>query len=95
MIINTLEPINIIMANIYLIMLLQIAFNWDASNCSTNSNVFQIIFILTLVVRLIIQEAKCNKIISKKTAKALMLFSSGALLTGLGVYESYSLSKNW
>jgi len=76
MAIKTLEPINIILTNIYFIMLVQIAFNWKEADCSTNSNIFQIAFLFTLIFR-------------------ILLISSGAFLTGLCVYQTYTLSQNW
>jgi hypothetical protein len=95
MIIKTLEPVNVILANIYLVMLVQLAFNWNNTDCSTNSNIFQIAFLLTLVLRLLLQEGYLNKIISHKTYTALMLIFSGLFLTGLCVYESIIISQNW
>lgn len=95
MTIKTLEPINVILANIYIVMLVQLAFNWNNTDCSTNSNIFQIAFILTLVLRLLLQEWYLNKIISHKIYTGLMLISSGAFLTGLCVYESFIISQNW
>jgi hypothetical protein len=95
MAIKTLEPINIILTNIYFIMLVQIAFNWKEADCSTNSNIFQIAFLFTLIFRILLQEGYLNKIISHRVYTGLMLISSGAFLTGLCVYQTYTLSQNW
>jgi hypothetical protein len=84
-----------VLANVYLIMLLQIGLNWSDADCSTHSNVYQLLFILTLVLRLFIQEAHNNRLIAKKTYTILILLSSGAILTGLTAYQTIILSQNW
>lgn len=53
--INTLEPLNVILANLYIVMLLQLVFNWSAADCNTYSNFYQLVFILTMFTRVIIQ----------------------------------------
>jgi hypothetical protein len=95
MIINSLEPLSVVLANLYLVMLLQVGMNWADVDCATHSNVYQLVFILTLVLRLFIQEAYNNRIIAKRTYTILMLLSSGAILTGLTAYQSYVLASNW
>jgi uncharacterized protein with PQ loop repeat len=47
-----------------------------------------------MIVRIFTQEAHNNKIIEKRTFKAVMLFTSGCLLTALGIYEAYTIAKN-
>lgn len=54
--IYSLQPANIILANLYLIMGLQLALNWSAADCNTRSNFFQLAFIVIMAVRIIIQE---------------------------------------
>lgn len=53
----SLQPASIILANLYLIMGLQLALNWPAADCNTNSNFFQLAFIVIMAARIIIQEA--------------------------------------
>lgn len=86
MAISTLEPTNIILANIYFIMILQIALNFQSANCNTNSNLFQVAFITIMLIRIILQELYLNRYITKKLYKPLMLFSSGFLLTGIAAF---------
>jgi hypothetical protein len=95
MIINTLEPVNIILFNIYIIMLLQIALNWSFADCGTGSNIFQLIFVITMLLRLFFHEGSQNKIINSTLFKTLMLISSGCILTGISIYESYTISQHW
>lgn len=90
--VSTLEPVNVVLANLYLIMLLQNGFNWNSADCNTASNFFQLAFILIMLLRIIAQEAYLNRAISLKAFKAVMLISSGCFLTGLGVYQSITLS---
>jgi len=55
---------------------------------------FQLAFISIILVRIFTQEAHNNKIIERRTFKAVMLFTSGCLLTALGIYEAYTIAKN-
>lgn len=55
MAITTLDPVNIILANVYLVMILQLALKWSDSDCGTKSYLFQLAFIGLMVIRLIIQ----------------------------------------
>lgn len=93
--INSLEPLTVVLANLYLVMLLQVGLNWAEVDCATHSNLYQLVFILTLVLRLFIQEAYNNRILAKRTHTILMLLSSGAVLTGLTAYQTYVLASNW
>jgi hypothetical protein len=86
MAIRTLEPFNIILTNIYIVMLAQISFNWEKAGCSSHSNVFQIAFLITMVLRVLVHEGYLNRIISNRVYTILMLISSGVFLTGLCVY---------
>lgn len=92
--ISTLEPQNILLANLYLIMLLQILLNWSASYCETNSNIMQLVFVLTLIARLFIQEFYYNKIYGTKIYKVLMMVSSLVILLGMGIFWAYTISTN-
>lgn len=80
--------------NLYFIMTLQLALNWESSNCNTHSNLFQLVFIIVLVCRIIAQEAAINRALSRKTYRTIMLVSSGCFLTGIGVYEAIKLAWN-
>lgn len=84
--IKSLEAVNIVLLNIYFIMTLQLALNWQPANCNTGSNFFQLAFILIMLLRIAVQEAHNNQLVSSKVHKALMLVSSGALLNALGIY---------
>lgn len=75
-------------------MIIQLALNWQAANCGTDSNFFQLAFIFIILVRIFTQEAHNNKIIERRTFKAVTLFTSGCLLTALGIYEAYTIAKN-
>jgi hypothetical protein len=92
--ISTLEPINIVLVNLYFIMVLQLALNWQDADCNTHSNFFQLVFIVTMVARILTQEAFLNKNISKKQFRAITLFTSGFFLTGIAVYEAITLSRH-
>ena len=94
MLINTLEPQNILLLNFYIIPLLQIAFNWSSSDCGTNSNVWQLFFVLTLIVRILIDQLYNNAHISRKLFTILMFITSGVILLTLGIWESYVISTN-
>lgn len=85
---------NIVLVNIFFIMLVQLGLNWQASDCDTRSNLFQLAFILIYLIRMATQEAHNNKAIPPGVYKAITLFTSGCLLTALGVYESYVIAAN-
>ncbi len=84
--IKSLEAVNIVLVNIFFIMILQLALNWQAADCDTGSNLFQLAFILIYLVRMATQEAHNNKGISSRTFKIVTLITSGCFLTALGVY---------
>jgi hypothetical protein len=86
MLIQTLEPINIILTNLYVIIMLQLVLNWSVANCGTYSNVFQLIFILTMIWRVVIHESYRNKLLRAKSYRWGMLASSGLALTGVSMY---------
>lgn len=92
--IKTIEATNIFLANIYLVMLIQIAANWKAADCSTGSNLFQLAFILIMICRLAIQEAAFNHILSKKNYKILSFFTSSILLFALGIYQIFNIATH-
>ena len=92
--INTLQPLNIILFNIYLIMTLQLLLNWSEASCNHHSNLFQLVFIITMITRLILQESFLNKIIKFKTYKSTTLISSGVVLTGFAIYQAIILGTN-
>lgn len=93
--IYSLQPTSIILANLYLVMGLQLALNWPAADCNTNSSYFQLAFIAIMAARILIQEAYENRGITAKTHRWSMLVSSGFFLTGLAAYQSYMLWKHW
>lgn len=93
--ISSLQPANIVLANLYLVMVLQLALNWPAANCNTNSTYFQLAFIIIMAARIVLQEAYLNRGISAKTHRWTMLVSSGFFLTGLAAYQSYIMWKHW
>lgn len=82
------------LANIYLIMLIQICSNWKASDCSTGSNLFQLAFVLIMICRLAIQEAAFNHIFSKRFYIILSFFTSSILLLALGIYQIYNIASH-
>lgn len=92
--VSSLEPVNILLMNLYFIMTLQLALNWESANCNTHSNLFQLVFIIVLVARVIAQEAAINKVLSSKAYRNIMLVTSGCFLTGIGVYEAIKLAWN-
>lgn len=94
MIINTLEPQNILLLNFYVIPLLQILFNWSQSNCGTNSNIWQLFFILTLISRIFIDELYHNAHIAHKAYKFMMFTTSGVILLIMGIWEAYTISTH-
>lgn len=55
MAVTQLDPLSVILANIYLVMFVQLVLNWKASDCGTSSYLFQLAFILIMAGRLILQ----------------------------------------
>jgi hypothetical protein len=53
--IKSLEPVNIVLANLYFIMTIQLALNWQTADCNTQSNFFQLVFIAVMLARIITQ----------------------------------------
>lgn len=75
-------------------MLLQILFNWQASDCSTNSNAMQLVYVLTLISRLFIQELFFNKALSSIVYRILMMLTSVGVFLGMGIYWAYTIGSN-
>lgn len=94
MAVTQLDPLTVLLANIYLVMIVQLILNWQAANCGTSSYLFQLAFILIMAGRLVLQEFYNNKIMPKKIFASLMFLSSGVLLLGLGIYQSYTISTH-
>ena len=89
----TLEPSTIILANIYLIMSLQLGLNWNHTDCNTNSYLFQLGFIIIYVIRLFFQEWYNNQIIRRSIWIFLSVLSL-ILLVSLGGYQAYTVFEN-
>lgn len=92
--IKSLEAVNVVLLNVLLIMVVQLALNWEASNCNTSSSWFQLAFIATIIIRIATQEAHSNRLIAARTFKAITLATSGCLLTALGIYQSYTIASH-
>jgi len=75
-------------------MLIQIASNWKAADCSSGSNLFQLAFILIMICRLAIQEAAFNHILTKQLYKILCFFTSAVLLLALGIYQIVNIASH-
>lgn len=94
MAVTTLDPLNIILFNIYLVMILQLALNWESSDCGTKSYLYQLGFIILMTLRLLFQELFNNAVMAKKLFVGSMFLTSGVLLLALGAYQSYVIATN-
>ena len=94
MLINTFQPQNILLLNFYVIPLMQILFNWSEGSCGTNSNVWQLFFVLILISRIFIDELYNNSHIKQRLFQILMFLTSGVGLLTMGVYESWTIAAH-
>ena len=88
-----LDPSTVILFNIYLIIGLQLAFNWDETGCNTESYLFQLGFIVMMFLRLIFYEIYNNKVCGK-CVHAVFMFLIDGLLIALGAYQAYTLASH-
>lgn len=88
-----LDSSTVILVNIYLIMALQLGFNWNATGCNTNSYFFQLGFIGLMVVRLIFHELNHNKFTGSGMNRLFSFLLSGTLLA-LGIYQAIKVFGN-
>jgi hypothetical protein len=88
-----LDSSTVVLANIYLIMALQLGFNWSATACGTSSYLFQLGFIALMAVRLLFHELNHNKVTSNTLNKVFMFTMSGFLLA-LGIYQAITVANN-
>ena len=90
---NSLKPINLIFFDSYVLFIIYLAVNWNAINCSTYSNIWQLCYYVVLVLRLGIDEAENSQVIGRKCFLVL-IFISSLVLVGMGVYEMYTIYMN-
>lgn len=88
-----LDSSTIVLANIYLIMGLQLALNWTHTDCNTKSYFFQLGFITFMTFRLFFHELHNNQLTSR-TINAFFMFLLSGLLLALGVYQGYNVFSN-
>lgn len=88
-----LSSSTVVLANIYLIMILQLAFNWSNTACGTNSYLFQLGFIGLMAARLVFHELSHNKVTSLNINRVLMFTLTGLLLA-LGIYQAITIANN-
>lgn len=67
-------------------MALQLALNWKSSECGTNSNFYQLVFIIVMALRVLLQEAHLNKAISSRPYQICKLI-------GILALTSYSIAQ--
>lgn len=92
--ISSIKPINIILLDTYFLGLLYLAITWQYIGCNTNSNVWELVYYVVLVARLVIDELENNSIISKCTYNVAIFISSFLVLAGLCAYELVVISQH-
>ena len=88
-----LDASTIVLLNIYLIMALQLGFNWNNTACNTDSNLFQLGFIVLMSIRLFFHELYNNRKFGKGVSAFFNFLLSGLLLA-LGIYQAITVFKN-
>ena len=88
-----LDASTVVLSNIYLIMALQLGFNWNATSCGTKSYLFQLGFIALMIARLFFHELSHNKITGSGLNRVFMFALSGLLLA-LGIYQAVTVFGN-
>ena len=83
--VNNLKPINLIFFDSYVLFIIYLGMNWEMINCSTYSNIWQLIYYIVLLLRLGIDEAENNQIIQRKCYLA-SIFTSSLILVGMSIY---------
>ena len=67
-------------------MALQLALNWKSSECGTHSNFYQLVFIIVMASRVLLQEAHLNKAITSRPYQILKFI-------GIIALTSYSIAQ--
>jgi hypothetical protein len=88
-----LDSSTLILFNIYLVMALQLAFNWNATNCNSNSAFFQLGFIVLMLARLIGHELYNNRK-AGRVCHAFVMFLFSGLLLALGIVQAITVFSN-
>ena len=88
-----LDSSTVVLANIYLIMALQLGFNWSATACGTSSYLFQLGFIALMAARLFFHELHHNKA-TGTVLNRIFMFTLSGLLLALGIYQAITVASN-
>lgn len=75
---------NILLFNFYLILTIQLLFNWQHTSCNNHTNLWKLVFLMVLYGRLMGDELSHNDKLSRRNCLLLRIVSSVVLL-GLSI----------
>lgn len=88
-----LDSSTVILFNVYLILGLQLAFNWNKTGCNTSSYLFQLGFIVLMFIRLFFYEFHNNRVCGR-IVNGVFMFLLDILLVALAVYQIFTMANN-
>lgn len=90
---TTLKSQNILLFNFYLILFLQLIFNWSYANCNNHTNVWKLFYMFVLFARIFGDEFYHNRMLSANGNKGLKVVTSLILLF-MGIAMIAILARN-
>jgi hypothetical protein len=78
--IKKIKPQNIIIFNFYLILTIQLLFNWSVMSCNNYVSIWQLIFLIILYGRLLADELHHNKYLTFQQIRVSKVITSLVLL---------------
>ena len=88
-----LDASTIVLLNIYIIMGLQLGFNWNNTGCNQDTYYFQLGFIVLMAIRLFFHELYHNRCTNKVVA-AIFNFILSGLLIALAIFFGLRVFNN-
>lgn len=75
-ILKSIEAHNILLFNFYTLLLLQLLFNWNITNCGNRANLWKFFFLTILYARLFLDEMYNNQKITQKIFKLIQIVTA-------------------
>ena len=91
--VKTIRAYNIILANFYVILLVQLLFNWSETECGHSLNVWKLILLIVLFGRLFADEMFNNSKIHQ-TAYSIIRVTTAVILVAMAIFMIITLLEN-
>jgi hypothetical protein len=76
---KSIEAHNILLFNFYTLLLIQLLFNWNITNCGNKANLWKFFFLIILYARLFLDEMYNNQKINQKIFRIVQILTAVAL----------------